>query len=211
MGTRLQITGLGLASALGTRVETAAAAFRAGISRAQAIPGLMVDTAAGDEVPVHVHQVHPPLGGAEGFALWLHLGRLAWSDLVRFTACPAERLAQAASRLGLIIVLPTISDERFGWEDDAIATLVDEHLAIPLLHQAGVPLPADQRVVITGGHTGAITALQLAEEGVAADRWERVVILAIDSHLDPATLDFLAESGRLKTPEPAGRLRVRRC
>jgi hypothetical protein len=135
MAAPLNLTGIGLASSLGSQVETAAAAFRAGLSRAQSMPSFTVETPGGEELALRGHHVRPNADGLEGFARWLHLAHLAWADLCRFMALTSEQFSRARSPLGLIIVLPTITMDRFGWADPESAAILDQEVAVPFLRQ----------------------------------------------------------------------------
>ncbi len=205
MDTPLRITGIGLASSLGCRVETAAAAFRAGMSRAQSAPSFTIETPDGEEQAINIHQARPVVEGLEGFARWLHLAQQAWTDLCRFTALTSEQLTRTRPPLGLIVILPAITIDRFGWEDEQSPAILDQEVLVPFLQHCRLTVPPEHRVVLCHDRTGLAEALRLAEEGFAGNRWGRVVILAVDSHLDAASLESLLATDRLKTPtHPVG-------
>ena len=192
----MKITAVGLASSMGGIVQ-AAAAFRAGMTRAQAIPWLSATGHDGEPVAIIGHPARPLVEGLDGFAAWLRLARLAWDDCWSNTAATASR-PQSPDSIGVILVMPRIHLARHGWEDDDHATLLDEQVTARLLAQLGLAIPQDRRAVFASDHAGTAQAFLLAEERLAAGSWRKVIVLAVDSLLDPSSVTWLAEQGRLK-------------
>jgi 3-oxoacyl-[acyl-carrier-protein] synthase I len=192
----IKITAVGLASSLGGIVQ-AAAAFRAGITRAQAIPWLSATGHDGEPVAVIGHPARPLVEGLDGFAAWLRLARLAWDDCWSNTAATTAR-PQRPDGIGVILVMPRIHLARHGWGDDDHLALLDEHVTARLLAQIGLPIPQDHRAVFACDHGGTAQAFLLAEERLAAGSWRQAIVLAVDSLIDPSSVTWLAEQGRLK-------------
>jgi 3-oxoacyl-[acyl-carrier-protein] synthase I len=192
----MKITAVGLASSLGGIVQ-AAAAFRAGITRAQAIPWLSATGHDGEPVAVIGHPARPLVEGLDGFAAWLRLARFAWDDCWSNTAANGSR-PQRPDGIGVILVMPRIHLARHGWEDDDHAALLDEHVTARLLAQVGLAISQDHRAVFACDHSGTAQAFLLAEERLASGSWRKAIVLAVDSLIDPSSVIWLAEQGRLK-------------
>jgi len=195
--TPISITAVGLASSLGGIIQ-AAAAFRAGITRAQNLPWITAHGHDGERALVVGHPVRPPVEGLDGFAAWLRLAQLAWADGWTTGGASSARYPNDWSGTGMILVMPRIHLARHGWEVDDPGSLLDEHLLLALLSRLGIVLPDTHRVVIAGDHSGTAQALGVASARLAAGDWRRAVILAIDSLLDPSSITWLAENARLK-------------
>lgn len=192
----MRITAVGLASSMGGIVQ-AAAAFRAGMTRAQAIPWLSSTGHDGEPVAVIGHPARPLVEGLDGFAAWLRLARLAWDDCWSNSAATTAR-PQRPDGIGVILVMPRIHLARHGWEDDDYADLLDEHVTARLLAQIGFAVPKDHRAVFACDHCGTAHAFVHAEERLATGIWQKAIVLAVDSLLDPSSVTWLAEQGRLK-------------
>lgn len=85
--------------------------------------------------------------------------------------------------------------------DDADAVLLCRPLPDPLrFGPEGPPtLPADE--VFALGHAAPAAALARADELITTRRCRRVLVLAVDSLLDPDSLAWLAAADRLRGPE----------
>ncbi len=193
----VNITAVGLASSLGGIIQ-AAAAFRAGITRAQDLPWVTAHAHDGERQLVVGHPARPIVEGLDGFAAWLRLALLAWDDCWGSSGVASARLPIQTDGLGFILVMPRMQLGRHGWEVDDPGALLDEHLSAALLSRVGVAIPPTHRSVISCDHTGVAQAMERARERLMAGDWRRAVIMAVDSLLDPSSIRWLAEHGRLK-------------
>lgn len=193
----LPITGLGLASSLGGMV-TAAAAYRAGISRGQRLDHLPMPTPEDDESCVVGHEAWPPAEVFEYAGTWIRLLEQALADL-RATAVPDqglwERMWQEAA---LALVLPVMDGERFPCSTDD-GQVLDSHVLVPLCARLGV-VPPSVRSVFPQGHAGFAAAWSFARDAIASGRCRRCLVLAVDSLLDRLSVEWLSDQGRLKLP-----------
>lgn len=178
------IRATGLCSPLGP-ADVAEAALRGDLSLAEPIawgPGLGV----GDEHgPAVGHRAGPATGLGAG-PRWQALAASAWTELLRQDD-PGEVDA-------LLIALPLPEPLRWGPDpdmfDQAIATLT-----------GALPARARARETFLLGHAAAAAALVRADSQLASGAWSRVLVLAVDSLLDPASLAWLAADERLRGPE----------
>jgi len=98
----------------------------------------------------------------------------------------------------LLAVTPHANSPRFEDEDgDGVDGLVQAYLE-PLLAEQNLPLNRALCQVIPFGHAGTAVALRAALDLLADGSCERVIVLGVDSYLDPITLDWLAGDDRLK-------------
>jgi 3-oxoacyl-[acyl-carrier-protein] synthase I len=193
----LAITGLGLASSLGD-VVTACAAERCGMSR----PGPMEDvevTPDDTTNPPSFLNGHPCKLFSPGFSgtgRWVNLAARSLSDLAvdgRF----ADLDPTALRRTCLFVVLPAEEEERFphGLVD------VDE-VGLRACEWSGVGLqPSQVFVRRAAGTEGVANTLMGIVQELSARRWDRAILLAVDSYLDSSSLRWLQIRDRLKVPE----------
>jgi hypothetical protein len=167
----------GLCSPLGP-AEIAAAALRADLSRASQFPDAPLLGFGEDAAPAVCHAVLPP-GIADRSAVLL---QLAWQELLRCSTTPA------AERLLLCQALP----DPLRWGPDG----PPDHSSIATRISG---ITACERLEL--GHAGPAAALLRAEALIAARTCRRVLIAAVDSLLDPASLAWLAADERLRGPE----------
>lgn len=198
------ITGLGMACSLGG-VTAASAAIRAGITRPSPLEyhPLLSD---GPE-PAFVTG-HPVRGLTEGYSFvgrWIRLAHAALLDLARYAALPDGRNRTFWSRTALIAAVPDDIEERF----PAREPIDDEYILVKYLAKVvsflAWPIERGRMQISRRGHAGGVDGLRLAMEGIVRGSFDRVVVLAADSFLEPTSLDWLSQRHRLKTPDhPTG-------
>ncbi len=81
----LRVVGIGAATPFGEMIA-AAAAFRAGMSRARTVPWLTIELPEEGQVPVIGHPAWPAEEGLEHLAAWARLAGMAIEDLCERTA-----------------------------------------------------------------------------------------------------------------------------
>ena len=196
----LSITGLGMMTALGQGAEGVCAAIRAGISRPHPMNDFQLwDPEAQDEVPLLGHPVAGITDGFQGLGRWSRLGHLALRDLVRYARL-TDWPVTSWMRCGLMLCTPHLSPERFTFGRREV-----DALAGRLLQATSLPIATDSRLLFMEGESGVWQALKTAEKNITSGRWDRAILLAVDSLLDAGSLRWLATTGRLKGPEqPVG-------
>jgi len=200
----LNISAVGMVSALGLDWETSCAASRAGISQSAAINYYRVQAGDPWEVQfVTAHQATLLTQGFEGDGRLLRLLGGAFADLRR--RAPAN-----VGELPVFLSLPGPSGATL--DDDAVeddtgepspARTTDER-ADDLLNRAAQLGKWQGRVrlagVSTAGHTGFAEALQSCFSALTDQGLDSALVGAVDSLLDDETLGSLNDAKRLKHP-----------
>ena len=202
MAEPLAITSLGMISSVGYDVAASCAAIRAGITRPREVPYFAVLDAETQAPALLVGR--PVRGYAEGFnivGLWIRLGVGCLRDMIAYGGLPDASDRAFWSATGLVAATPRINDSRFGGDGEYTAEDLKEFYLTRLLEVAGLPINGEHVEVTCLGHAGALTAAVRARALIETRRLERVIVLAVDSYLDPITLDWLAADERLKTVE----------
>lgn len=199
---RRAITATGMISSVGWTARICCASIRAGLRRPVDLDYFAsADFDTHESVPL---VAYPIRGVTEGFLLaarWVRMATLCLDDLIRSARHPSD--ASFWEDTALCIALPSGRSERFDTAADPVDTLGDMVLDTLRRARGEAFLPAATSVV-TAGHAGAAYALAGADALLEAGDASRVVVLAVDSYLDPLTLDWLAASGRLGGEGGAG-------
>ncbi|MCP3168174.1 TIGR02270 family protein [Myxococcus qinghaiensis] len=192
----LVLTGMGMVSAIGHGAVESCASLRARIVRPRPLPFQVLQL---DEPGTAVATGHPLRGLVDGFpglARLIKLGALALEDVLR----PAELSGGTTAsfqQTALLLCLSSTRRDDFDFQDEFIA----EQLPSRLLRHAGLALPVQNVSVIQAGHASGLLALQQASQFLQERRFQRVLVLGIDSLVEEDTLQWLASRRRLKTPE----------
>jgi 3-oxoacyl-[acyl-carrier-protein] synthase-1 len=202
----LLITSLGMICSVGHDVATACASIRAGITRPKPITHFSIlDPEIQEPIPLNGY---PLEGFAEGFNIigfWVRVGLASLEDLVAFGQLPGPTDRAFWSGTGLIAVTPPVNDERFESDDSITPDFMKDVYLHRLLEVFPHPLALANLDIVSIGHGGAIQAIGQAQAMMSERGMERVIVLAVDSYLDPMTLEWLAEGDRLKTADnPVG-------
>ena len=64
-----------------------------------------------------------------------------------------------------------------------------------------MPIRSSHTTVSSTGHAGVFGAVQSAAHAIATRRWSRAIVGAVDGYLDEFTLEWLHDTGRLKTED----------
>jgi 3-oxoacyl-[acyl-carrier-protein] synthase I len=196
----LALTSMGLLSSVGHDVVTACAAIRAGIVRPVPIVGTdVLDLQNGEMVPI---TGHPLRGVTEGFlflGLWVRMAERAIRDLLSYGRLPESDQSEFWRTCELMVVTPTLEPARFSILDEPVDTaLLKEDYADTLLELTGLSIPPKRVHSFPAGHVGVATALETAARIIEGGHAKRCLIVAVDSYLEPDTLDWLASHNRLK-------------
>jgi len=105
-------------------------------------------------------------------------------------------------RTGLAVVAPRLDVARFIEAEDDAEALKGAFLG-QLLRTLRLPCDDREAHFIDRGAAGAALALQLATQWIAQGKIDRLLIIAVDSYLDPLSLEWLLDHGRLKSPSNA--------
>lgn len=201
------VTALGAVTSVGMDAVTTCASIRAGLSRPATLDEHEVlDLEEHAPVGLTAHPVAGVTLGFSGVGRWLQLAGLAVEDLCRSAQLPGAAQHSFWSSTRLHLVVPVLDGQRFpldplcASEPALVASLV-----APLLARVAGCFAPSRTTVRAHGRTDAFTAMRDAEAEFSRGESERAVILAVDSLIDPPSLEWLGERGRLKEDEnPVG-------
>jgi 3-oxoacyl-[acyl-carrier-protein] synthase-1 len=202
---RLAIAGLGATTSVGWDAACAAASIRADIVR----PAGLSEFKALDEIVHDLEPItgHPVAGLTDGFVLfgrWMRLARNAMQDLLAGDTCPAPGEKEFWHRCALLLVTGIADEATFLMPAARIVAATKNDVGLALLQDLELPIPAQQVEVLPLGHVGCAAALERSEELIGTS-CDRVVILAVDSLIDPLLLENRFARHRLKcTDNPVG-------
>ncbi len=188
---RIVIAGLGAVAPVGLYPESVAAAAAAGVCRFELVESLR-DKRGGEPLKLSRLACLPIAGSVVDRMRWLGARALASALAPLRAADPDDR-----ARIAVVLSLPP---ERPGLTAKNVASL-----GRALIEETGLPVVRNLCGVYDRGHEGGLTALARAKELLDADRVDVCLVGGVDSYLDLAALDWLADSGRLKGDEtPSG-------
>ena len=198
------ITGLGAVTSVGRSASSAAAAIRASITRPRPVPSFrVVDEESQVAVPLTGHPIHGFTEGFMGMGRWMRLARGALGDLLESARLPGAGGSRFWQQTAVVAVTPHPS-AALQLPVEQAESLTLKHFLQPLLQAWRLPVPAQSLRVVALGQAGTAAALQQAQR-LLAGGLERVLVIAVDSLLDPSALEVLASSNRLKTADrPVG-------
>jgi 3-oxoacyl-[acyl-carrier-protein] synthase-1 len=195
----LAITSLGMVTAVGHDVVTACAAMRAGINRFHEMDYFeALDLETQSTKPVIGCAIH---GYAEGFVLvgfWIRLALGCLEDLIKNGRLPDKTDTLFWSKTGLIGVTPVINDERLDVDEACTPNDAKEAYLKQLFEVFKYPIHKENTDIICHGHGGTIAAISRAQDMLKDKKLERAIILAVDTYVDAASLEWLEEHNRLK-------------
>ncbi|MCY1032246.1 hypothetical protein OV207_12320 [Corallococcus sp. BB11-1] len=158
-----------------------------------------MDLESGEMVPV---MGHPIRGVTEGFlflGLWIRMAERAIQDLLVHGQLPGPSQTGFWSACELMVVTPSLDPSRFPLlGESADAPLLKEDYAATLLELTGLPIPLARVRSFPDGHVGVTAAMELASRLLEGGQSRRCLIVAVDSYLEPDTLDWLVRHNRLK-------------
>jgi 3-oxoacyl-[acyl-carrier-protein] synthase-1 len=214
----LSIDGVGAVCSLGVDLPNAAAAWRAGLSRAAPDLAFSVrDTESASGAGVTVHAVPVVAHGFEGLPRFQRLLEAALKDVNR-----RFQAALHGKRIGCLLVLPhpkrrflthpLIDDEEDRAEAQRLLAEVpeiDNAFLNTFVGQAvaasGISVPVAFHGGTAQGPVGFIDALAETARLFGRGACDSMLICCVDSLVDYATLSWLESVHRLKTPDsPVG-------
>ena len=182
------ITGVGMVTPVGHTANESCAAFKAGLSRVGDSPEFRVPDAKGHRVTVRCASV---MGVTDGHRRFLRHYRLA---VRAFAEAISSAELDEADLSGIGIYLCICERERI-----KIDSRIQDQLVRRISDALEVPDLTARTLVFPLGHAGVFRALQSAVNDLAEGRIRYAVIGGVDTYLDEATLDWLADIQRLKT------------
>ncbi|WP_164014629.1 hypothetical protein [Pyxidicoccus trucidator] len=200
------ITAVGAVTSVGRSVAAACAAIRAGITRPRRVSHFQVlEPETQDTLPLTAHPVHGYTDGFAGMGRWLRLARGCLREVLETPGLPRPSDGRFWGSTALLAVTPSRNDGGFEVEGEDGLDGIRESCLRPLRDALGLALPDANVWVMDQGHAGTAAAVQRASGELWRAGFERVLILAVDSLLDPEALQMLGEEGRLKVGDnPVG-------
>jgi len=194
--SRIAITGVGMLTTVGYGAVTAAAAIRAGISRAVPLKLEYFDPEELGDAPVLGHVLSGISDGFEGVALLGKLASQAILDLVLGSGLDRTDVA-FWSRTGLFIGASPYRSE----DEPFVTEILEETLARRVASGARLPIPQTNCRVFLSEHISALEAAAEAQREIDRGRFDRVVVACADSLVKRTDLQWFSARGRLKTPD----------
>ncbi|RKH55507.1 hypothetical protein D7V93_22715 [Corallococcus llansteffanensis] len=201
----MAVSSMGLVTSVGRSAQAACAAIRAGISRPRRCSYYTsLDSETQDTLPITSHPIRAYTEGFGGAGLWMRLARGALTDLLGDPGLPPTSDVGFWRRTGLLAVTASPEGERFQMEEGGQRSL-EEAFLHPLLERLALPLERQHSRLSGVDHAGTALALQGAWRLLSQGACERVLLVAVDSYLDPLTLQWLDGAERLKAGDvPSG-------
>lgn len=202
----LVLAGFAMLSAVGRSYPESCASIRAGLSRPTALPGTqLIDEESQQAVPVVGHPVRGVTEGFFGPGLWLRLAQHCLAELMHRSVVAPPQDEAYWSRSALLVLTPDPNGERFDPDEPHETEYVRRMVLEPLLRRTPLRLQGQACFTISAGQATLYGALAKAGAQIRAGRFDRFVVLAVDSLLDDLSLAWLNEQGRLKGPDsPSG-------
>lgn len=200
VAVNLAITAAGLLTSVGYDARTACAAIWAGIRRPAPITEVKVlDLASATAVPLTGHPVSPLTDGFVGTARWLQLAPRALANLVTVGSLPPPNDVAFWRRCALLVAVPELESDRFLFDERTSPAKIAETFMAPLRRHLPAALPPEHVILQPHDRMTLPRALQQSAELMRRMGVDRLVVLAVDSLVDPFALHWLGEAGRLKS------------
>ncbi|HLP43517.1 MAG TPA: hypothetical protein VK465_18590 [Fibrobacteria bacterium] len=196
----LSISSMGLVSSLGTDPDTAAAAFRAGLVRPRELDFPVLDEDANAQ-PVTGYPACGDYSSFFQFGLWIQLAGAALRGLVQRGGLPGSEDRGYWDNILVVSSLPIWEEERFGYLLDKGPEPLKEFYLERALAAASLQVKRERLRFVGYGSCGPVQALSKSLQLLRMDPQARVLLLEVDSYVDPDSLAWLAERNRLKSPE----------
>jgi 3-oxoacyl-[acyl-carrier-protein] synthase-1 len=136
---------------------------------------------------------------------WTEMALPAARELCSYGALPDHGDSKFWRRTAVMAALPVMDIERFFWPPEQIMDVVRDELLGSIVGTLEVPVEPALLFDLPNGQTATARAIVLARENLRSARFERALIVAVDSLVHPQSLDWLASNRRLKTrDDPAG-------
>jgi 3-oxoacyl-[acyl-carrier-protein] synthase-1 len=203
---RLAISSLGMISSVGRDVITSCASIRAGITRPSEIDYYQIlDDEDAVSIPIIGHPIRAYTEGFYLIGLWIRIAQGCFEDLRQHGNLPDRSDTTFWQETGFILVTPIVDEERFQLPEPISSERIKEVYGYGLLNVLQFPILQAHLNVVCMGHAGTAVAIGQAAQRIYSSQLQRVIVLAVDSYLDPLTLEWLGHHRRLKIGEnPTG-------
>lgn len=110
------------------------------------------------------------------------------------------------SKTALLTVTPDPSHPRFDCDEDLGKNFAKNHVLKIVVSQVDLRVSEANLFSVQGGYAALFHAISSAREPLESGRFERVIVLCVNSLLDDVTLTWLDVNDRLKSPARASGL-----
>lgn len=201
----LYVGGRGVASSVGRDAVTACAAVRAGVTRPSVLRGMVVPDPADLEGAASGHRVAGVTDGYEVPISWLRLAETCVRGAIAAGELPPASDAAFWRATIPLFVVPSLTGERLDWPEEMAHQWIREHVVDRLTALLGLSWNAATARIVEGDDVSFASAIEAATAALRSRQGERVLLVAIDSLIDPMSLGWLLEHNRLKTGDaPVG-------
>ncbi|WP_157496545.1 hypothetical protein [Hahella ganghwensis] len=201
----LSILGMGLVSSVGYDALTCTSSVRAGLTRFRPLDDVVTYDPDELEAPVIGAPAHLLTSGFVQNAAWLRMVEQAMKDLIQSAKLPAQD-PTFWQNTPVIWILPEITHWRFGWPELEVVSILQQHCVATLSKTLGVSIQTPDHGLITQGATGLYSALGNLLKTDHAESSTGVILISVDSLLDPLCLKQLSDYGRLLDDENSASL-----
>ncbi len=183
----LVVSGVSAITAIGHDAAVSYASARAGLARIVETREFQVRDARRKLTAVTCAAVDGVTDGQRRYARQYRMAVRAFAELIDHARLDDAALENASVHLGLHEPARPGMDDRLGTD---LVPAMCETLALENL--------SSRTTVDFAGHAVAFLALESAAREIASGRCARAVVGAVDGYLDEVTLQWLADTGRLK-------------
>jgi 3-oxoacyl-[acyl-carrier-protein] synthase-1 len=182
------VTGVGAVAATGHDAPTVFTSVKAGLARIGESSEIFIRDEKRRRLVVNCASA---AGVTDGHRRFLRLYRLA---VRAFGGAVAHSRLQEAALSSTQIHVALAEPARPGLDDRA-----ESQLAVRISRAMGVDDLSSRTAVICAGHAGAFEALDRAVRAIAQRQCAHAIVGGVDTYLDELSLQWLFDSGRLKT------------
>lgn len=164
--------------------------IRADITRMQDIEYFLIENDWFEDVPVIGCPVVDVTDGFLGLGRWTKLAAMAISDLIDV----AKINITEVTRVGFYITLP--SNDRPGFDER-----IEQMLGLRIAQWCDWPQAEAQTTYYAAGQAGLMRAIEHAQQHLRDGKIHMAIMGAVDSLVEPETLEFYHQHKRLKTED----------
>lgn len=191
---------MGMVSSVGYDLDTSCASIRAGLRRPTEWMGYETPSASLEGAPIVVHRLDGLTDGFYFVGRWVRLAQLCIQDLVK-RHLSAENLADFLKHTGVLVAAPILNQERYLMPDAIDPEMIKTALSEVLFEAEAFHLQPDLMSFFPGGPAGLSPALSHAAKELEERRFERAILVGVDSYCDAASISWASERNRIKTDD----------
>jgi 3-oxoacyl-[acyl-carrier-protein] synthase I len=184
------VSGVAAVSPVGHSAAVSFTSVKAGLPRIGESTDLSIRNDKGKLMPVTCAAVTGITDGQRRYLRHFRMAVRAFAEVLVNAQLDEALLTDTA--LYLVLAEP----ERPGMDQR-----VEKDLVRQIARVLGLADPSAHTTITNTGHAGVFAAVQAAASAIVAGRCARAIIGAVDGYLDELTLEWLKDTGRLKTDD----------